>query len=271
LRVELPHPEVYLHADATRLSQVISNLLHNAAKFTAPGGSIAVIGRRQAGADGDSLQLCVRDSGRGIDAAQLPGIFDSFSRSEARTQSHEGGLGLGLSIARKLLEMHGGRIEARSDGPGKGCEFQITLPLTDPPDQPAQAPESTSSLHALRVMVVDDNHDAADSMAMLVEFAGAKTRAVYSGTEAIDILPKFQPHAILLDIGMPVMDGYTACRRIRATHGNDVAIIAVSGWGQDGDKQRALLAGFDAHLTKPADPAELTELLVRLGATRPRA
>ncbi|MDF3021101.1 MAG: domain S-box protein [Steroidobacteraceae bacterium] len=272
LRVDLPHPEVYLHADATRLSQVISNLLHNSVKFTPPGGSISIIGKRQAGAEADTLMLRVLDTGRGIDAAQLPGIFDSFSRSEARTQSHEGGLGLGLSIARKLLEMHGGRIEARSEGPGKGCEFQITLPLDeDSSAQPTQSPESTSSLHDLRVLVVDDNHDAADSMAMLVEFAGAKTHTAYSASEAIDLIPKFRPRAILLDIGMPVMDGYTACRRIRATHGDDIAIIAVSGWGQDADKQRALSAGFDAHLTKPADPTELTELLVRLGAKLPRA
>lgn len=268
LRVDLPHPEVYLHADATRLSQVISNLLHNSAKFTPAGGSISIIGKRQAGA----LTLCVADSGRGLDAGQLPGIFDSFSRPEARDQSHEGGLGLGLSIARKLLEMHGGHIEARSEGLGQGCEFLITLPLTDDsPAQPDDAPEPTGSLHALRVLVVDDNHDAADSMAMLVEFAGAKTRAAYSATEAIELIPAFRPRVILLDIGMPVMDGYTACRKIRATHGNEVAIIAVSGWGQDADKQRALVAGFDAHLTKPADPAELGELLARLGASRPPA
>ena len=272
LRVDLPHPEVYLHADATRLSQVISNLLHNSVKFTPPGGSIAIVGKRQAGAEADTLMLCVLDSGRGIDAGQLPGIFDSFSRSEARSQSHEGGLGLGLSIARKLLEMHGGRIEASSEGPGKGCEFQITLPLTDESSaQPTQAPESAGSLHALRVLIVDDNHDAADSMAMLVEFAGAKTRTAYSATEAIELIPTFRPRVILLDIGMPVMDGYTACRRIRSTHGDDIAIIAVSGWGQDADKQRALSAGFDAHLTKPADPSELTELFVRFGATLPRA
>jgi CheY-like chemotaxis protein len=260
LSVELPEPDVVLDADPTRLSQVVSNLLHNATKFTPPGGTVRIAARCAAA----QLELRVTDTGVGISAERLPQVFDLFADSDAK-HAQEGGLGIGLALARRLVEMHGGTIEAKSAGRGHGTEFTLTLPLptvraTPAPDGPAPA-----RLAGQRVLIVDDNHDAADSIAMLVEFAGGTTRVVYSAKDALDILDSFRPRVVLLDIGMPGMDGYEACRRIRAMHGDAIAVVAVSGWGQQSDKDLAARVGFDAHLTKPADPEALTATISRLG------
>jgi CheY-like chemotaxis protein/anti-sigma regulatory factor (Ser/Thr protein kinase) len=262
LEVDLPKDEVVLEADATRLSQVLSNLLHNATKFTPSGGRIFISARQIA----DSLRVVVRDSGMGIAPDQLPRIFDLFVQSGARAQTQVGGLGIGLAISRRLIELHGGSIEARSAGVGHGSEFHITLPLADPGRlKAAAAPHDTAAnLESLRVLVVDDNHDAADSMALLVEQSGAVVRVAYSALEALEAVGGFMPQVVLLDIGMPGMDGYEACRRLRALHGDRFAVVAVSGWGQESDKQLAQRAGFDAHLTKPADPRQLADTIARL-------
>jgi signal transduction histidine kinase/CheY-like chemotaxis protein len=262
LEVDLPKDEVLLDADATRLSQVLSNLLHNATKFTPSGGRISVSAKQAPGA----LRLVVRDSGMGIAPDQLPKIFDLFVQSGARAHNQAGGLGIGLAIARRLIELHGGSIEARSAGVGHGSEFLITLPLADPAGLPgAAARDTAANLESLRVLVVDDNHDAADSMALLVEQSGAIVRVAYSAREALETVGGFMPQVVLLDIGMPGMDGYEACRRLRALHGDRFAVVAVSGWGQESDKQLAQRAGFDAHLTKPADPQVLASTIARLG------
>jgi PAS domain S-box-containing protein len=257
LDIDLPGEEVPLDADSTRLSQVLSNLLHNATKFTPAGGRIAISARRS-GDDGKTLRLVVRDTGMGIAPDQLPRIFDLFVQSGVRVHPHPGGLGIGLAIARRLIELHGGGIEARSAGVGHGSEFIILLPMAGAgrpvPVTPIAAGDD---LRSLRILVVDDNHDAADSMAMLVEQSGARVRVAYSAREALGIVGEFMPQVVLLDIGMPGMDGYEACRRLRALHGDDLTIVAVSGWGQESDKQLAQRAGFDAHLTKPADPQVL--------------
>jgi PAS domain S-box-containing protein len=264
LSVEVPEPDVIVDADATRLSQVLSNLLHNAVKFTPRGGTVRIAARRA----GDRLELRVTDSGVGIAAERLPKVFDLFANSGVGAkQAKEGGLGIGLALARRLMEMHGGTIDARSAGRDRGTEFTITLPL--PGEMPALAsrtPAAPARLTGKRVLVVDDNHDAADSMAMLVEFAGGTTRAVYSGAAALELLEAFGPDVVLLDIGMPGMDGYEACRRIRAKYGDSISVVAVSGWGQQSDKDFAARVGFDAHLTKPADPEALAATIARVSA-----
>lgn len=266
LAVELPAEEIVLKADGTRLSQVLSNLLHNATKFTPAGGRLSVTARRL---ESNQLRLSVRDSGMGIAPDQLPRIFDLFVQSGARAHSLPGGLGIGLAIARRLVELHGGDIEARSAGVGHGSEFIITLPLAaEDASLSVGAREPSSDLQSLKVLVVDDNHDAADSMAMVVEQSGARVRVAYSALDALRIVEEFAPRVVLLDIGMPGMDGYEACRRLRALHGDQLAVVAVSGWGQDSDKQLAQRAGFDAHLTKPADPTALAETIARFAQPR---
>ena len=265
LDVELPEVEILLNADATRLSQVLSNLLHNAAKFTPAGGRLSLAARQVAVSGGDQLRLSVRDTGTGIAPDLLPRIFDLFVQSGPRAHPHPGGLGIGLAIARRLVELHGGRIEARSTGIGHGSEFVITLPLADPRDTPIAEDRSDAPvLRRLRVLVVDDNHDAADSMAMLVEQAGAEVRVAYSGNEALMAASEFEPGVLLLDIGMPGMDGYEVCRRLRARHGDQLGIVAISGWAHESDKQLAHRAGFDAHLTKPADPRQVASAIAAL-------
>jgi CheY-like chemotaxis protein len=263
LDIDLPAGEVLLDADATRLSQVLSNLLHNATKFTPSGGRVSLTARRE----GESLRMSVRDTGMGIAPDQLPKIFDLFVQSGARANPQSGGLGIGLAIARRLIELHGGAIEARSAGVGHGSEFIITLPLAESSRATAEPKVAESTdLGSLKVLVVDDNHDAADSMAMLVSQSGAQVRVTYSAREAIESIEGFMPQVVLLDIGMPGMDGYEACRRLRALHGDRFAVVAVSGWGQDSDKQLAQRAGFDAHLTKPADPQVLAATIARFGS-----
>ncbi|HTU67617.1 MAG TPA: ATP-binding protein [Steroidobacteraceae bacterium] len=271
LDVQLPVPDVVIDADATRLSQVLSNLLHNATKFTPAGGTVTVSARRSGTGADARLELRVADSGVGISAEQMPKVFDLFAQSGARLHAHETGLGIGLAIARKLIELHGGTIDARSAGRDRGTEFTITLPL--PAELPAAAPAADSTSARLanqRIVIVDDNHDAADSMSMLIEFAGGETKVAYSAPMAFELIESFRPGVVLLDIGMPGMDGYEACRRLRAKYGDALGIIAVSGWGQQSDKDFALRVGFDAHLTKPADPEALTSTIARL-ATRKTA
>jgi CheY-like chemotaxis protein len=213
----------------------------------------------------ERLIISIADTGIGIAADQLPRVFDLFSQSAAHARGHRGGLGIGLSIARRLVEMHGGNLVAHSDGEQRGSEFVMTLPAvcSEPLGKPAPPPES-SSLRGLNVIIVDDNHDAADSMSLLAQLEGADTRVAYAAEPALAEIEKLIPDVVLLDIGMPGMDGYEACRQIRVKHGPDIALIAVSGWGQDADKQMAMNAGFDAHLTKPADPEILAQTIARL-------
>jgi signal transduction histidine kinase/ActR/RegA family two-component response regulator len=272
LSVDLPQSPCVLDVDPTRFVQVLSNLLHNATKFTEPGGAIHVSGRVRA-SHGDAppeLALSVSDSGIGIAREFLPRVFDLFSQGDGG--SSQAGLGIGLALARRLVEMQGGQIEVRSEGPGRGSEFLIRLPVCTQ-SLPARAAATTSGSHRIdcRVMVIDDNRDAANVMAMLVEELGGDCRTAYDGDSGVREVLTYRPNVVLLDIGMPGPDGFETCRRIRRELGNDVVMVAVTGFGQQQDKERTARAGFDAHLTKPADPATLEKLLRQYGSDAPRS
>ena len=268
LATELPPHAPPLVADRTRLTQVVANLLHNAAKYTAPGGRIAL----RAEVDGERLQLIVEDNGSGIPADLLPRIFTLFAQAARTPDRTQGGLGIGLALVHGLVELHGGTVDAHSDGPGRGARFRVTLPLATPmlslvpPPVPEHAFGRDVPSH---VMVVDDNLDAARVLAELLATMG-HTVAVHDASAAALAAAEADHHdACVLDIGMPGMDGYELARRIRAGGASaDALLIALTGYGQPQDRARSLAAGFDAHLVKPADPAELLRLLAEGRAQR---
>ncbi|MGH8170597.1 MAG: ATP-binding protein [Steroidobacteraceae bacterium] len=246
-------------ADPVRLAQALSNLLNNAAKYTDPGGRIelsASLGKR--------LTIAVQDNGIGIPAGQFEGLFTLFSQSPSAVGRSEGGLGVGLALAKRLAELHGGTVEAQSSGAGQGSRFAITLPFEAASEDGLTAQQESLVIPpgSLRVLIADDNHDAADSMAMLISMDGYKVQAVYGGQAAVTAAETFRPDVALLDIGMPELDGYAAAREIRRQRdGVETYLIALTGWGQQEDKRQALEAGFDMHLTKPVDPQQLRNLL----------
>ncbi|MFN2643991.1 MAG: ATP-binding protein [Burkholderiales bacterium] len=260
LEVELPQEPLEAQADVTRVTQIFLNLLNNAIKFTPRGGRIELSAAR----NGGEVVVRVRDTGIGIPADHLPRLFQMFSQVAPALERTEGGLGIGLALVRGFAELHGGRVEARSEGSGKGSEFVVYLPLVapraaaEPPGQSRPAPVAKSK----RILVVDDNVDAAATLRRLLELTGHEVREAHDGVEAVDAADEFGPDIVLLDIGMPRMNGYDAAREIRRrTNGRRVRIIALTGWGQNADRQRALEAGFDLHLTKPVDLHVLGEIL----------
>ncbi|HVS34454.1 MAG TPA: response regulator, partial [Gemmataceae bacterium] len=263
LAIALPADPVILDADPMRLSQVVANLLNNAAKYTEEGGQIWLTARR----DGRDAVVSVRDTGVGIPTDMLPRVFDMFAQVDRTLQRSQGGLGIGLTLARILVEMHGGRVEARSGGLGRGSEFILRLPTA--PTSPlgreggaAVSGQQSGPLGQLRVLVVDDNHDAADSFAMLLRFLGAEAHVVYDGPSALAALPSYRPSVVFLDIGMAGMDGHEVARRVRQTADfREVTLIAMTGWGQEEDRRRSKAAGFDHHLVKPVDARILQSLL----------
>jgi CheY-like chemotaxis protein len=261
LSVTLPREPLYLFADPTRLSQMILNLLNNAAKYTPPGGSISLTAERE----GDEAVIVVRDSGIGIPGEHLDRVFEMFSQLAPALDRSQGGLGIGLALVRGLAELHGGTVAAFSDGPGKGSEFVIRLPVTKaaalPSDSaPAEAPHAAG----LRVVIVDDNADAAESLAMVLELEGHEVRTAGDGIAGLELIGAFSPQAVILDIGLPRLNGYEVARRIRQDYQDaGILLIAVTGWGQQQDKQTAVAAGFDHHFTKPVDPRELQRVLSR--------
>jgi PAS domain S-box-containing protein len=264
LSVDIPATPVILDVDPTRFVQVISNLLHNAAKFTDRGGVVGITATVDDSTAPPILTLTVTDSGIGIPAAMVSKVFDLFAQVEG-TGRAKSGLGIGLALARQLIEMHGGTIEARSAGLNQGSAFAIRIPalswkaLTEQP-LPAEIQRCTG----VRVLVIDDNVDAADMLAALVSALGGEARTTYDGRAGLEAAADFRPDVILLDIGMPGMDGYETCRRLRAGPvGESAYIVAVTGWGQPQDRERALSEGFDAHLTKPADPRLVEKLLIQ--------
>ena len=259
LAVTLPDPPVVVEADPTRLAQVFMNLLNNAAKYSERAGRIWLVADRRDG----GVVVSVRDTGVGIPADKLGGVFDLFSQVDGTSTLSQGGLGIGLSLVKRLVEMHGGEIEARSAGPGRGSEFVVRLPVVADPSTPRPAvSDKPAAVTSLRILVVDDNRDGADSLAMMLGMFGGDTRTAYDGLAGVDAAEQFRPDVALFDIGLPKLNGYEACRRIRQqTWGKGVVLIAVTGWGQDEDRRRSHDAGFDHHLVKPVDPQNLMELL----------
>jgi CheY-like chemotaxis protein len=259
LDVDLPAELVALSGDAVRLTQVFANLLTNAAKYTDAGGRVTLTARRR----GSRVTVSVKDNGIGISPGHLRSVFEMFMQVDRSNRRVQGGLGIGLTLVRSLVEMHGGSVEARSDGPGTGSEFIVTLPAID--GDAADLAVRTVTAPALatrRILVVDDNHDAADTLGMLLETLGAVVEVAHGGQAALDILQHFEPDTVLLDIGMPGMDGYEVARRIRILprHARTL-LVALTGWGQDQDYRLSRTAGFDHHLVKPPDIDELREVL----------
>jgi len=257
--VTLPAEPVILEGDPLRLSQVLSNLLTNAAKYTDAGGDIVLSGR----VEGVGLTLSVRDNGIGIPADSLRGIFAMFSQLEGAAARSEGGLGIGLALVQGLVELHGGTVLAKSEGLGHGSEFIVKLPIAT--SGSVATPSATTAApqpRIRRILVADDNQDAADSLAMILEMDGHDVRVVHDGRAALSVAQTFRPDVALLDIGMPQLNGYEVARALREEPwGIRIMLIALTGWGQESDRQRAIGAGFDRHLTKPIDPDALDSLL----------
>jgi CheY-like chemotaxis protein/two-component sensor histidine kinase len=269
LTVSLPPEPVHLDADLTRLAQVFGNLLSNSAKYTPPGGRIWLTATR----DGASVTVKVRDTGIGIPADALRTVFDMFSQVDRSIERSAGGLGIGLALVKGLVEMHGGTVEAASPGQGKGSTFTVRLPV--PVDRPAVAIDTSPAAEARpygpkrRLLVVDDSRDSAASMAMMLELIGNEVRTAHDGFEAVAAAEQFRPQVILMDVGMPRLNGYEATRRIRQRPwGRGVTIVALTGWGQEVDRARSREAGCDGHLVKPVNLTDLEALLAEL-ARRP--
>ena len=264
LSLDLPKHAVRLEVDPVRLSQVFSNLLINAAKYTDPGGHIQL----RAAREGSDIVVTIRDNGIGISADMMPRLFAMFSQAQAALGRSEGGLGIGLSLVRGLVTLHGGSVEARSDGPGCGSEFTVRLPARTPPEEPADIDEGADAPVAgagMKILVVDDNRDAADTCAALLELSGHHVQTAYTGRRALELAETFRPHAILMDIGLPDFDGYQLAAKVRAAPwGRAIILIAVTGWGREEDRRRAFDAGCDHHLTKPIAPETVESLLQSL-------
>ena len=264
LTLTLPPEALLIEADAVRLAQVFSNLLNNAVRYTDPGGRIGIAAKR----DDGSAVVIVSDTGIGIAADALPRVFDMFVQANARDSRAQSGLGIGLTLVRSLVEMHGGSVAARSAGAGLGSEFQVRLPLArhDARRAPAEARGAGRTIPGLpRVMVVDDNRDAADSLAAVLKLLGAEVRVTNDGRTALDELGAFRPAVVFLDLGMPGMDGYETARHMRAREDTrSTLIIALTGWGQESDRRQTQAAGFNQHLVKPADITALRAVLASL-------
>jgi PAS domain S-box-containing protein len=261
LDVELPAGPVVVDGDLYRLTQLATNLLNNAAKFTPEGGTI----RLAVATEDHTAVLRLRDTGRGIEAEFLQRVFDMFVQGRAPNKMGAG-LGIGLALSRKIAQLHGGSLEAHSEGVGKGSEFTLRLPLAERALVREAQGKPAAPAGLQRVLIVDDNRDAARTLELLLRSIGHDTRVVYDGAEALGVAPSYQPHVVLLDIGMPGMDGYEVARRLRTMRELDgTRIVAITGWGQDADRQRSREAGFDLHLVKPVDPNELVRVLDEKG------
>jgi signal transduction histidine kinase/ActR/RegA family two-component response regulator len=264
LTVTLPPHPVYLRADPARLAQVFGNLLNNACKFTKPGGHISLVAQRR----GSDVVVTVKDSGIGVAPAMLPKIFEMFTQADQTLERSRGGLGIGLSLVQRLVKMHGGSVQALSEGVDQGSEFVVRLPaLARTPQEasPGLPAGEAPSITAHRILVVDDNHDAADALATLLKISGNETELAFDGEEAVSAAEKFRPDVILMDIGMPKLNGYRAASEIRHhAWGKDMVLVALTGWGQDEDRKKTAAAGFDGHLVKPVDYAALAKVVNRL-------
>jgi signal transduction histidine kinase/ActR/RegA family two-component response regulator len=264
IEVDLPDEALPLDADPVRLAQVFANLFNNAAKYSEHPGTIRVRARR----DGDAVAVSVRDEGIGIDPDMLPHVFEMFTQVDGFHRRSQGGLGIGLTLVRSLVGLHGGSVSAHSEGIGCGSEFVVRLPLAVGAAVEANKPEAAPAAPApMRVLVVDDNQDAADSLGVLLDFLGYDVRVAHDGHAALAVAAVFAPALVLLDLGMPEMDGFEVARRLRAIPGGtDLVIVALTGWGQDEDRQRSQAAGFDHHLVKPTDLEALQSLLAEVAS-----
>ena len=261
LTISLPPQPVHLDVDPVRLAQVYLNLLNNAAKYTKRGGRIWLTAQRE----GSDAVVSVRDNGIGISGDMLPRIFDMFTQVDRSLELSQGGLGIGLTLVRRLVELHDGSIEARSNGPDQGSEFVVRLPVfSQAPDEPlprSDGPRATT-LSECRILVVDDNKDSADSLGMLLRLKGNDIRTAHDGVEAVEVAETFHPELVLLDIGLPKLNGYEVARRIRQQPwGRDIVLVALTGWGQDEDRRRSQEAGCNFHIVKPVELAALEKLL----------
>jgi CheY-like chemotaxis protein/two-component sensor histidine kinase len=266
LTIRLTKHPVVVNADPTRLAQVFANLLNNAAKYNDRGGHIWLTAERQ----GSDVVVSVKDTGIGIPPDQLTTIFDMFNQVDRSLEKAQDGLGIGLTFVRRLVEMHDGRVEARSEGIGRGAEFVVRLPVVveaSVPQREYEEPAAPKS--SLRILIVDDNQDGADSLAMMLRIMKYDTATAYDGQEGVDVAERLRPDVVLLDIGLPKLNGYEACRRIRGQPwGKSMVLIALTGWGQDRDRRRSHEAGFDHHMVKPVDPDALMRLLAELQAVK---
>jgi CheY-like chemotaxis protein/two-component sensor histidine kinase len=269
LSLDLPSEPIEVEGDLTRLVQIFANLLSNAAKYTPPGGDIRVKAVRHRSV----VIVSVRDSGIGIDPGNLGRLFELFSQIDPEAEASAGGLGIGLALVKGLVERHQGTVVAHSEGPGTGTEFVVTLPLasSDAAQHERAGVRQTSGTvdHSRRLLVVDDNIDAAESMAIVLRMEGFEVRTAHDGESAIAMATEYQPHVILLDLGMPKMNGYDVARRVRREPwGQQVVLVACTGWGQPEDRRRSKAAGFDHHLVKPVSPESVIDLVGTL--SRPK-
>jgi two-component system, chemotaxis family, CheB/CheR fusion protein len=260
----VPSEPIYLDADEVRIAQVFNNLLSNAFKYTLPGGKIDVVAELQ----GSCVSVSVRDSGVGIPADMLERIFEMFTQVERADDHAQNGFGIGLSLARRLVQMHGGTVKAFSEGPDRGSEFVVTLPLAAPlsdSQAPSRPAVDSRAVVRRRVLIVDDNLDAAESLAILMKLAGHEVRMAFDGLEAVRAAETFRPHIVFLDLGLPKLGGGEAARQIRQhSWGKGMILVAVTGWGQDGDRRKSRESGFDEHLVKPAKLEDLTKIIDRI-------
>jgi signal transduction histidine kinase len=260
MSIDLPVEPLPVDGDRTRLAQVFANLIHNAAKYSAPETPIAFSLAREGG----EAVVRVRDRGIGLDAGSLTSIFEMFVQVDKSLERAQSGLGVGLTLAKRLVSLHGGTIEAHSEGRGKGSEFVVRLPLADrAADGDAQSPRRDGGgVHGRRVLIADDNADFANSLGSLIAGGGHEVRVAYDGAEALAAASRFHPHIAFLDIGMPRVHGYEVARQMRELPGmSSCVLVAVTGWGQEDDRRRAREAGFDRHLVKPVDPREIETIL----------
>jgi CheY-like chemotaxis protein/anti-sigma regulatory factor (Ser/Thr protein kinase) len=265
LQLDLPPTPLLIQGDLTRVTQVIGNVLANAVKYTDDGGRIGVSARLE----GAMVEIRISDNGIGIPAAMLPTVFDLFSQAGAMDGRSRGGLGIGLALVKRLVEMHGGSVEIRSGGAGQGTEFLIRLPAALPANAASEAPTApvtaTSIDSKRRILIVDDNEDALMSLANLLGLDGHEVCTAANGFVALDKAPAFRPEVAVLDIGMPGLDGYELARRIRAqSWGGSMVLVALTGWGQESDRRRSREAGFDSHWVKPLDVDHFARYIERL-------
>jgi CheY-like chemotaxis protein len=261
VKVNAPTKPLFINVDPARFSQVFSNLLNNATKYTEAGGVIEVTARQEGG----QAVVSVRDNGIGIECEELAHVFDMFRQVDQSLEKSRGGLGIGLTLVRRLVELHGGSVNAQSEGPGKGCEFTVRMPLAVGAKASKRAPklrESKEPVNKHRILVVDDNRDAGQTLAMLLRVKGHDVELARDGLEAVAATETFRPNVIFMDVGMPKLNGYEATERIRKMEfGKEIVIVALTGWGQASDVARSLDAGCTSHLVKPVEFADVERLL----------